>query len=62
MTGCGCVGVVAALVLLIAFFVRSSFDAGDPVGQAAALAVFLACVELWRRERSTHELVRARGA
>src|SRR5438046_1839012 len=41
VTGCGCLGVIAALVVLIVIFVRGSFDAGDPVAQAVAPAVGL---------------------
>ena len=52
MTGCGCLGVIAALVVLIVIFVRGSFDAGDPVAQAVAPAVGLALALRWKRERA----------
>jgi len=38
VTGCGCLGVVAALVALLVIFIRGSFDSGEPIEQAVVLA------------------------
>ena len=62
MTGCGCLGVIAALVVLIVIFVGGSFDAGDPVAQAVAPVVGLALALRWKRERAADQLVASRGA
>jgi hypothetical protein len=65
VTGCGCLALLALLVALLVIFVRGSFDAGEPIEQAAGLvaAGLLLCrLYRWRREWPTHELVRARGA
>ncbi|OLC22067.1 MAG: hypothetical protein AUH33_00500 [Chloroflexi bacterium 13_1_40CM_68_21] len=62
MTGCGCLGVVAALVALLVIFLRGSFDAGEPIEQAVALAAVALAIKWWQRERPTHKLVRARRA
>jgi hypothetical protein len=54
---------VAGIVALLVIFVRGSFDAGEPIDTAVALLVALALAIQWRqRERSAHELVRARSA
>ena len=66
MTGCGCLGLLALLGALVVIFVRGSFDAGEPIEQAVALAGALLAVPvaLDRRggERPARELVRARHA
>ena len=63
MTGCGCLVLIAGLVALLVIFVRGSFDAGEPIDTAVALlAVAVLAIERWQRERSPHELVRARRA
>jgi len=33
LTGCGCIGVVAAIVALLFFIIRGSTDAGEPIEQ-----------------------------
>lgn len=60
MTGCGCLVLVAALVGLLAIFIRGSFDAGEPIEQAVALAALALVLERWQRERAARELVRSR--
>jgi len=51
------------IVALLAIFVRGSFDAGEPIDTAVALlALAVLAIERWKRERSTHQLVRARRA
>ena len=62
MTGCGCLAVVAALAALLVIFVRGSFDAGEPIEQAIALAATALAFELGQRKRAARELVRPRGA
>ena len=63
MTGCGCLVLIAGIVALLVILVRGSFDAGEPIETAVALiAVAALAVQWWHRERSTNELVRARGA
>ena len=62
MTGCGCLVLLAGIVALIVIFIRGSFDAGEPIDTAAALLIAGSILEWWRRERSAHELVRARRA
>jgi hypothetical protein len=63
MTGCGCLVVLAGIVALLVLFIRGSFDAGEPVETAVALAALVALlVQRWQRERTAHELVRAGGA
>jgi len=63
VTGCGCLVLVAAIVALLVVFVRGSFDAGEPIDTAVAfLMLSLLVIERWQRERSAHELVRARRA
>lgn len=62
MTGCGCLAVVAGLIALLVIFIRGSFDAGEPIETAIALAALLLVLEWWQRERTAHQLVRARGA
>lgn len=41
VTGCGCLLLVAALVALLYVFLFGSTDAGEPIAEAAALAVGL---------------------
>ena len=54
---------VAGIVALLVIFVRGSFDAGEPIDTAVAfLMLSLLVIERWQRERSAHELVRARRA
>lgn len=71
MTGCGCLGVTAALVALLVIFIRGSFDSGEPIEQTVVLsaALFLALwagwqsppvVEWWQRKLPAHQLVCAR--
>ena len=67
MTGCGCLGVIALIVGLLVIFIRGSFDAGEPIETAVALALVVVLslglvVQRWQRERSANELVRARRA
>jgi hypothetical protein len=63
VTGCGCLVLIAAIVGLLVIFVRGSFDAGEPIDTAVALLVAaLLAIQLWKRERTAHELVRARRA
>jgi hypothetical protein len=63
VTGCGCLVLLAGIVALLVVFVRGSFDAGEPIDTAVALFAFCAlAVQRWQRERTTHELVRARRA
>jgi hypothetical protein len=64
VTGCGCLVLIAAIVGLLVVFVRGSFDAGEPIDTAAALLIALTvlAIELWKRERTAHQLVRARRA
>jgi len=63
VTGCGCLVVVAALAALLVLFVRGSFDAGEPIEQAIALAATAALAfEVGQRKRAARELVRPRGA
>jgi hypothetical protein len=66
VTGCGCLAVIAAIVALLVIFIRGSFDAGEPIEQAIALAITLAITALagerWQWERPADQLVRARGA
>jgi len=62
VTGCGCIAVVAALAALLVIFVRGSFDAGEPIEQAIALAVVALAFEVGQRKRAARELVRPRGA
>lgn len=62
MTGCGCLAVVAGLIALLVIFIRGSFDAGEPIETAIALAALLLVLEWWQRERTAHQLVGARGA
>jgi hypothetical protein len=63
VTGCGCLVLVAGIVALLVIFVRGSFDAGEPIDTAIALAAGLAlAIQCRQRERSAHELVRARRA
>jgi len=64
VTGCGCLALIALLVALLVIFVRGSFDAGEPIEQAAGLvaAGLLLCrLYRWRREWPAHELKRTRG-
>jgi uncharacterized membrane protein YqjE len=54
---------LAGIVALLVIFVRGSFDAGEPIDTAVALLAVGALAIQWRqRERTTHELVRARRA
>jgi hypothetical protein len=63
VTGCGCLVLIAGIVALLVIFVRGSFDAGEPIDTAVVLlAVAALANEWWQRERSSHELVRARRA
>jgi len=63
MTGCGCLVLLGGIVALLVIFVRGSFDAGEPIDTAAALAAVSAlAIQRWQRERSAHELVGARRA
>ncbi len=63
VTGCGCLALTLGIVALLAIFVRGSFDAGEPIDTAVALfALAVLAIEWWKRERSTHQLVRARRA
>jgi hypothetical protein len=62
VTGCGCLALIAFLIAMLVIFVRGSFDSGEPVEQAVALAVALLLLEGWRRKWSADLLVRARGA
>jgi uncharacterized membrane protein (DUF4010 family) len=63
MTGCGCLFVLAAIIALLVIFIRGSFDAGEPVETAVALAaIVLLVVERRQRERSTKVLVGPRSA
>jgi uncharacterized membrane protein YqjE len=63
VTGCGCLVLLAGIVALLVIFVRGSFDAGEPIDTAVALLAVGALAIQWRqRERTTHELVRARRA
>ena len=63
MTGCGCLVLLAGIVALLVIFVRGSFDAGEPIDTAAALAAVSAlAIQRWQRERSAHQLVGARRA
>jgi hypothetical protein len=63
VTGCGCLVLIAGIVALLVIFVRGSFDAGEPIDTAVALlAVAALGIERWKRERTTHHLVRARRA
>ena len=39
MTGCGCLLLVAALIAVLYVFFFGSTDAGEPIAEAAALAV-----------------------
>jgi len=63
MTGCGCLVLLGGIVALLVIFVRGSFDAGEPIDTAAALAAVSAlAIQRWQRERSAHQLVGARRA
>jgi hypothetical protein len=63
VTGCGCLALIAGIVALLVIFVRGSFDAGEPIETAIALlAVAALAIQLWQREGSANELVRARRA
>jgi len=62
VTGCGCLGVVAALVALLVIFIRGSFDSGEPIEQAVVLAALALATVGWQREWTAHKLVRARRA
>ena len=59
MTGCGCLALVAVLVALLVIFIRGSFDSGEPIEQAAALAGAALLLYGWRRETAARELVGA---
>jgi hypothetical protein len=61
VTGCGCLVLVAGIVALLVIFLRGSFDAGEPIETAVALAAAAAALAIkgWQRERSPNELVRA---
>jgi hypothetical protein len=62
VTGCGCLAVIAAIVALLVIFIRGSFDAGEPIEQAIALAMMALAVQVWERERPAHQLVGVRRA
>lgn len=62
MTGCGCLAVIAAIVALLVLFIRGSFDAGEPIEQAIALAMIALALQRWQRERTADQLVRVRRA
>jgi hypothetical protein len=60
VTGCGCLVLILGVVALLVIFVRGSFDSGEPIDTAVAVAAALAlAAERWQRERSANELVRA---
>jgi hypothetical protein len=62
VTGCGCLAVIAAIVALLVIFIRGSFDAGEPIEQAIALAMMTLALQRWQRERPADQLVGARRA
>jgi hypothetical protein len=62
VTGCGCLAVIAAIVALLVLFIRGSFDAGEPIEQAIALAMIALALQRWHRERTADQLVRVRRA
>jgi hypothetical protein len=63
VTGCGCLVLLAGIVGLLVILIRGSFDAGEPIDTAVALlAVVTLAIQRWQRERTAHELVRARRA
>ena len=55
---------VAGIVALLVIFVRGSFDAGEPIDTAVALAAaaLSLAIEWWYRKRTANQLVRARRA
>ncbi|MBU6424289.1 MAG: hypothetical protein KGJ98_00985 [Chloroflexota bacterium] len=58
MTGCGCLVLVAALLVLLYVFVFGSNDPGEPIAEAAALLVAAqAAARLGRR--ASHPLTRS---
>ena len=62
MTGCGCLLLVVALVALLYVFFFGSTDAGEPIAQAAGLAVGAAvaqAVSAIGGRRSPHGLTRS---
>jgi hypothetical protein len=65
VTGCGCLVLLAGIIALLVVFIRGSFDAGEPVETAVALALAVAsllALERRQRERPANDLVRAGGA
>jgi len=62
VTGCGCLGVVAALVALLVIFIRGSFDSGEPIEQTVVLAALALTTLGWQWEWTAHKLIRARRA
>ena len=62
VTGCSCLVLIAAIVGLLVIFVRGSFDAGEPIDTAVALIAVILLAQVRKRERTAHQLVRARRA
>lgn len=56
MTGCGCLVLVAALVVLLYVFVLGSTDAGEPIEQAVGMIVALQAVAAIAGRRASHPL------
>lgn len=59
MTGCGCLVLVAALVVLLYVFLFGSTDAGEPIAQAVTVLVALQAAATIAGRRSPQPLTRS---